>query len=225
MVSSEIEHKDAVEFGVSPKKLHIIPMGADIMAPPVPNGQEEDPTLKILFVGRIARVRRVELILKAVKNLSVPFRLTIVGGEEKTSSLSKTGYLQELKDLSRDLKISDHVEFVGPKPPENLPVYYQAANVFVYSSLYENFAQPLLEAASYGIPIVSTSVGIAPQIIKNEETGFLVPAEPQTMSHALEQLNDPIRRKNLGQKLKETVRNKFAWSRVMDQYIELYRAF
>ena len=225
MVSSKIEYEDAVEFGISRKKLHVIPMGIDILDIPRANEEDKNSPLKILFVGRIARVRQVELILKAVKNLSMPFLVTVVGGEEKTSSLSKTGYLQELKNLCNQLGISDRIKFVGPQSPEDLPSYYESANVFVYSSLYENFAQPILEAASYGLPVISTAVGIAPEIIKNGETGFLVPGDPQAMSQALEQLQSPGFRKNLGLKLKETVRNKFAWSRVMNQYMELYRSF
>ena len=67
-------------------------MGVDIPDILSPDEQDESSPLKILFVVRIARVRRVELILQAVKNLSIPFTVTIVGGEEKTSSLSQTGY-------------------------------------------------------------------------------------------------------------------------------------
>jgi glycosyltransferase involved in cell wall biosynthesis len=226
VVSSRMEYEDAIEFGLSPKQLHIIPMGVDIPPRPALKETEADTNspLKILFVGRLARVRRVELILQAVQKLSIPYTVTIVGGEEKTSSLSRTGYLDELRTLCQELGISERVTFTGPKPSHELPSYYRTADAFVYPSLYENFAQPILEAASYGIPVVATPVGVAPEIIEDDETGFLVSADPKTLSRALEQLADPSVRKNLGEKLKETVRNKFAWSRIMDQYMELYRS-
>lgn len=220
-----MEIEDAVEFGISRKKIHVIPMGVDIPKALSLEKQGQNSSLKILFVGRIARVRRVELILQAVQKLSIPFTVTIVGGEEKTSSLSKTGYLNELKNLCEDLGISENVIFTGSKPPDKLPSYYRAADVFVYPSLYENFAQPILEAASYGIPVVATPVGIAKEIIADGETGFLVTADPSALCHALEQLADSSFRNSLGAKLKETVRNKFAWDRIMDQYMELYRSF
>lgn len=200
-------------------------MGVDIPDTPILDERDEDSPLNILFVGRIARVRRVELILQAVKQLSIPCKVTIVGGEEKTSSLSKSGYLDELRNLCKNLGISDRITFAGPKPPEELPSYFRAADVFVYPSLYENFAQPILEAASYGIPIISTPVGIASEIIKEGDTGFLITDDPAALSHALEQLADPTLCKNLGQNLRETVRNKFAWNRIMDQYMDLYRSF
>ncbi len=198
-------------------------MGIDL--PRIERPQEEDAPLKILFVGRVARVRRVELILRAVSALSRPFTFTIVGGEEKTSSLTKPGYLDELKKLCVDLKITDRVVFAGPKPPEALAAFYNAADVFVYPSLYENFSQPILEAGSYGIPIIATRVGIAPEIIEEGVTGFLVSGETENLTQKLEQLGDSSERKKMGLKIQEKVRNKFAWKPIMDQYMELYHSF
>ena len=222
VVSSEMEYEDAVAFGISPKKLHVIPMGVEI--PVSQMRREENVPLKILFVGRVARVRRVELILQAVKMLSIPCTVTIVGGEEKTSSLTKSGYLDELKDLCIDLGIADRVTFIGPKSPEELPSFYSAADVFVYPSLYENFAQPILEAASYGIPVIATSVGIAPELIEDGETGFLVSGEPPELAQRLEQLGDSSERRKMGLKIQDKARNKFAWDPIIDQYMELYRS-
>ena len=72
-----------MEFGIAKEKLHIIPMGIKVEEIKIePNISEN---LQILFVGRIARVRRIELLLQAVNQLTIPFHLTIVGGEEKTS--------------------------------------------------------------------------------------------------------------------------------------------
>lgn len=222
VVSSKMEYEDAVAFGISRKKLHVIPMGVDIPVSGI--RREENVPLKILFVGRMARVRRVELILQAVKMLSIACTFTIVGGEEKTSSLTKSGYQDELKALCRNLGIEDRVTFIGPKSPEELLSFYSAADVFVYPSLYENFAQPILEAASYGIPVIATPVGIAPEIIEDGETGFLVSGEPPDLAQRLEQLGNSSERRKMGLKIQEKVRNKFAWNPIMDQYMELYRS-
>lgn len=224
VVSSKGEYEDAIEFGIHKKKLHLIPMGVDI--PETANRQEEENApLKILFVGRVARVRRVELILQAVKKLSLPFTVTIVGGEEKTSSLTKSGYLDELKKCCADLGITDRVVFTGPKLPKDLPAFYNDADVFVYPSLYENFSQPILEAGSYGIPIIATKVGIAPEIIEDGESGFLVSGDPEVLAQKLERLGNSSERKEMGRKIQEKVRKKFAWSQIMDQYMELYNSF
>ena len=104
-----------------------------------PNAAEE---LQILFVGRIARVRRIELLLQAVNQLSIPFHLTIAGGEDKTSSVTRTGYLNELKQLTKQLNLENKVTYTGKKTPLELKTLYQSTDVFVYPSLYENFGQP-----------------------------------------------------------------------------------
>ena len=62
------------------------------------------------------------------------------------------------------------------------------------------------------------------EIIEDGETGFLIPGESSELAQRLEQLGDASERKKMGRKLQEKVRNKFAWNRVMDQYMELYRS-
>ena len=92
IVSSKFEYEDALEFGIEKEKIKIIPMGIDVEEfEKKPDTSEE---LKVLFVGRIARVRRIELLLQAVSQLNFPFHLTIAGGEEKTSSVTRMGYFK-----------------------------------------------------------------------------------------------------------------------------------
>ena len=150
--------------------------------------QRETEQLQILFVGRIARVRRIELLLQAVNQLSIPFHLTIAGGEEKTSSVTRTGYLNELKQLTKQLNLENKVTYAGKKTPLELKTLYQSADVFVYPSLYENFGQPLLEAAAHGLPLISTSVGIARDIIIEGETGYQVSGKPEEIKERIESL-------------------------------------
>ncbi|MDE1045692.1 MAG: glycosyltransferase, partial [Nitrospinaceae bacterium] len=116
--------------------------------------------LQLLFVGRIARVRRIELLIQAAEKLTFPFHLTIAGGEEKTSSVTRSGYMKELKDLAQKLNLNNKISFAGRKTQEELKEYYRMADIFVYPSKYENFGQPLLEAGAHGLPIVATPVGV-----------------------------------------------------------------
>ena len=225
MVSSKLEYLDAIDFGISKRKLHIIPMGIDAINPEkIKSPAEGSPELKILFVGRLARVRRVELILQAVSQLKIPYSLTIVGGEEKTSSLSKRGYSDELIKLSEDLKISDKVQFAGRKTPAELKFYYQNADVFVYTSLYENFSQPILEAGAMGLPIIATEVGVAREIVKDGETGFLVQGDPASIRDRLMGMADPLLRTSMGEAIRKEVQQRFAWNQVMQKYLNLYQS-
>ena len=180
--------------------------------------------LQILFVGRIARVRRIELLLQAANQLSFPFHLTIAGGEEKTSSVTRTGYLNELTQLTKQLNLENKVTFVGKKTPLELKTIYQSADIFVYPSLYENFGQPLLEAAAHGLPLISTSVGIARDIIIEGETGFQISGKPEEIKERIESLRNSNLRLQMGRRIQNEVKNRFDWKIIMDQYMNLYRS-
>jgi len=222
IVSSKFEYEDALEFGIEKEKIKIIPMGIDVEeSEKKPSDSEK---LQILFVGRIARVRRIELLLQAVNQLSFPFHLTIAGGEEKTSSVTRTGYLNELKQLTKQLNLENKMTYVGKKTPLELKTLYQSADIFVYPSLYENFGQPLLEAASHGLPLISTSVGIARDIIIEGETGYQISGKPEEIKERIESLRNRDLRLQMGRRIQDEVKNRFDWGNIMDQYTNLYRS-
>ena len=224
VVSSKLEYEDAIEFGIKKNKLHVIPMGIDVdeyMNKPV---RQNEDTINILFVGRIARVRRIEILLQAVAKLSIPFHLTLVGGEEKTSSLSRSGYLDELKKLCGTLNINDRVTFIGPVAQDELFNWYSKGDIFVYPSLYENFGQPILEAAAAGLPIISTPVGVAREIITNNKTGFLFNGDDQELTDRITQLTDLSLRKEMGKAVRERARSLYGWEEIIKQYLDLYQS-
>ena len=210
-----------MEFGISKDKIHVIPMGIKVDD----TKKVSNSTMQLLFVGRIARVRRIELLLQAVEKLKFPFHLTIAGGEEKTSSVTRSGYLQDLKELTHRLNLNSKVTFTGRKTQEELKEYYRMADLFVYPSKYENFGQPLIEAGGHGLPIIATSVGVARDIIIDGETGYLTSDDPKAMSDRIQLLHDQKLRQQMGVKIKDLVREKFEWENIMDQYIDLYNSF
>jgi glycosyltransferase involved in cell wall biosynthesis len=221
VVSSKLEYEDAIEFGIIKNKLFVIPMGIDVDE--YDDSQiNHEGTINILFVGRIARVRRIEILLQAVAKLSIPYQLILVGGEEKTSSLSKSGYLIELKNLCKALNINDQVTFVGSVPQDELSNWYSKGDIFVYPSLYENFGQPILEAAAAGLPIISTPVGVARELITDNETGFLFTGDVQELTDRITQLIDQNVRKEMGKALRQRARSLYGWKEIIKQYLDLY---
>ena len=185
--------------------------------------QNTSKQLKILFVGRIARVRRVELLLQAASQLTIPFHLTIAGGEEKTSSVTRGGYLEELKLLANQLNLNSNVTFTGKKDPADLKLLYKSSNIFVYPSLYENFGQPLIEAAAHGLPLISTPVGIAKDIVIDGETGYHVTGKAEEIKDRIESLTDSNLRLEMGRKIQVEIKNRFDWAKIINQYKSLYQ--
>jgi UDP-glucose:(heptosyl)LPS alpha-1,3-glucosyltransferase len=220
IVSSKFEYDDALEFGISKDKIHVIPMGIKV------DDTEKitNDTLQLLFVGRIARVRRIELLLQAVEKLTFPFHLTIVGGEEKTSSVTRSGYLKELKEVTLNLNLDEKVTFTGKKNQLELKEFYKMADLFVYPSKYENFGQPLIEAGAHGLPIIATPVGVARDIVIDGETGYLISDNPKEISERIHILQDIKLRQQMGVQIKNLIREKFDWGNIMSQYINVYRS-
>jgi len=181
-------------------------------------------TLQLLFAGRIARVRRLELLLQAVEKLTIPFHLTIAGGEEKTSSVTRSGYIKELKELTEKLNLNSKVTFTGRKSQEELKTLYEMADLFVYPSEFENFGQPLIEAGAHGLPIIATPVGIARDIVIEGETGYLTSSDPKAISDRIHLLRDDKLRKQMGIQIKSLIKEKFDWGNIMSQYISLYNS-
>ncbi len=210
------EYKEALEFGIKKERLRTIPVGINIKD--YEPAKKDSSVINLLFVGRISRNRNLEPIIKAMKLLK-DVKLTIVGGEVKSSETSKTGYVDELKKLANGLNI----EFVGPKYGKELINYYKKSDIFVYTSFYENFGQTILEAGAAGLPIISTKIGVANDIVKDDKTGFTVgPDNPKEIAEYIKELSDKNKRAMFGKRIREIVGKKFNWDNIIKEYIKVY---
>jgi glycosyltransferase involved in cell wall biosynthesis len=227
IVNSKNEHADALRYGVHKNKLHLIPSGVDVEKY-LPKNKTDDK-ITVLFVGRITRNRNLEPIIKASaivrkKRPDQKILFKIVGSEVKTSSTSKGGYLEDLKKLAYQLNVQDIVEFSGPLYDNILIECYRTADIFVYTSLSENFGQPILEAGAAGTPIICTNVGIAPEIIKNNINGFIVKGEPEEIAKRIIELFDKNKREIFGKITRGIVKKNFDWENILKKYVELYKS-
>jgi len=222
IVSSRQEYEEALAFGVAKVKLHIIPMGIDIKEYESVKRTKKDDKLVLLFIGRIGRDRNVMPIIKAMESLNnKDIELRIVGGAEKRSDTEKPGYLKELKDYSKKKVLN--VIFTGPKYNNELKKEYRNADIFVYTSLWENFGQTLLEAGAAGLPIISTPVGIANDLIIDDKTGYLVDFhDEKNIAEKIRLLQDRKKRLLFGKNLKQNIQVNFDWKKIMMQYNKVY---
>jgi glycosyltransferase involved in cell wall biosynthesis len=122
-------------------------------------GLPEDKFL-ILTVRRLVARMGIENLITAmitVKELN-PNVLLIIGG---------TGYLEdELREMIKIYNLENNVRFTGFIPEDDLPLYYQSADLFVLPTLaYEGFGLVTIESLSSGTPVVATPVGANPEIL------------------------------------------------------------
>lgn len=121
----------------------------------------------ILMVSRLNRDKRVDLALKAFAGFRKEFLkvgLVIVGDGPERKNL-------ELKTYN--LKLTGSVRFEGWR--EDLIPYYKGADLYLLTSAFEGYGRTVVEAAAAGLPIVMTDVGVAGDVIRDRETGRVVP--------------------------------------------------
>lgn len=132
---------------------------------------------ELLFVGRLSKDKRVEPIIRAVTDKRTGKEETADGDQSKTagpggeSGSKKNEIGEELPKLHLTVVGSgeeygrliafegENVHFAGAVPPEQVKDYMQKADIVVMNSVFEGVPMTILEALSFGLPVVSTNVG------------------------------------------------------------------
>ncbi len=128
----------------------------------------------VLYVGRIQRLKGIELAVRAVEQLvgavekDVVFM--VVGG---ASGADGDDEVRRLNELVTELDLERNVRFMGPQRHDRLPAFYNASDALVVCSHSESFGLAALEAQACGTPVVGTPVGGLSYVVRNGESGFL----------------------------------------------------
>ena len=217
-------------------KIVIIPSGVDLaLFHPIPVAVAKEylgtplENHSVLFVGRIDPIKGIDIWFKAMamivqENPALRGKMCVclIGGDvdEEAMPDAELARLQTLKD---ELGIGDLVTFLGRREQSSLPYYYAAADVVVMPSLYESFGMVALEAMACGTPVVASDVGCLSFVVRDGETGFLVPErDPRALADCLGcLLRDPELRARLGKRGVEVARE-YSWSCIADQIEEMY---
>ena len=120
--------------------------------------------------------------------------------------------------------MADHLRFVGRKQPDELHLWYSAADVAVTTPWYEPFGLTPLEAMACAVPVIGSRVGGIAFTIVDGETGYLVPPhDPQAVCNRLDRLlGDPTLRVRMGQAGRTRVLRGFTWDLVATRTAALY---
>jgi len=129
-----------------------------------------DDDLHLLMLSRLARWKRVDRGIRALAQVASSLRsrvtLTIVGdGPERPA----------LEQLAKDLQVADRVHFAGAVSHSETSKYYSSAHAFL--SLYDvsNLGNPVIEALSFGLPIITLADASTDDLLRNEFNALLVP--------------------------------------------------
>ncbi len=131
------------------------------------------------------------------------------------------GLLSKTKKLINELKLENAITILGPIQNDKLYKYYQTHQVFLNTTSYESFGVAVVEAASCGIPIVSTKVGEIPYLWKHNENILMTDINP--LKFAVE-INKLLNSKKLHDKLSKNARKKaetFDWDNIKKEWIKI----
>jgi glycosyltransferase involved in cell wall biosynthesis len=105
-----------------------------------------------------------------------------------------------------------------------LPKLYQAADVFAFSTFYENLPFAVLEALSSGLPVVTTNVGGIPEMIDSGRNGFLVqPFNAKDMADKiLYYLEHPAQASEMGFLARKNILERFDWRLIVKKVLKVY---
>ncbi len=204
------------EFGVKENKMERLM-----------NGIDQDvfyPDLKVRKISRrIVTVASADVPLKGLDfllqalfeliKIYPDISLSIIGEEKKG------GHTERLID---ELNLKEHVNFFSNLNQENLRKTYCEAEIAVIPSLYEGFGFAAIEAMACGVPIISSSGGALPEVIK--DCGIIIPPKDSKAIYnsVTELFSSPDNAKKLANKALERVKERFSWEVVAKKLEEVY---
>jgi glycosyltransferase involved in cell wall biosynthesis len=200
--------------GVRPERIALIPNGLDPAeiglrdASPTPAEHWLQRPLRLLFVGRLDPVKGVEVLLKALavaRQTGLKLQLDLVGGVTITDQ-------RRLETLTQQLGLDQTVSWRGPQPRSSLAEHYRHCHVVVVPSLDDPLPTVVLEAMACGRPVLGSAVGGIGYLVRNGESGLLVPpGDPAALAEALGRLErDRYATDALGEAALERSRH-FTW--------------
>lgn len=134
------------------------------------------------------------------------------------------GEVEEARVRATELGLLDSVEFLGWIDGERKSRLLSVADIFVLPSYYEGLPISLLEAMSWGIPIISTTVGGIPELVRDGTSGILIePGDVHALAHALSTLAaDGALRDRMGRAGRSQVAESFSRDVVLPRLEGLY---
>jgi glycosyltransferase involved in cell wall biosynthesis len=209
--SSEIESDVRTEFPDLELTIGVLGNGVDL-----PTEQRTEPeTNRILFVGRFDPKKGITHLFDAVKQIHTNFELVLVGDGDQREHFEQ-----------RADNLNANIHFEGSVPPSEVDKHYRDATVFVLPSIEgEGLPNVVLEAMSWGVPVVTTDSGGLPSIVEDGETGYLVSMrdEAALADRVEELLNDPEKREYLSRNAWEFVRENHSWESICSELERYYQ--
>jgi glycosyltransferase involved in cell wall biosynthesis len=166
---------------------------------------------KLLYVGKISRLKGVNLFRPIMEQLGDDFELSVTGSK------------RELDELGAS---ADNIFALGKiKNTQALIELYQRSDALLFPTLTEGFGLAALEAQACGLPVITSSCTSLPEVVKDRETGFLCEtADVQEFVDAIRTLLDYELHQSLSSNAVRWASSTFPEDEAIDRYLKLYQS-
>jgi len=211
-------------LGVPPEKVEVVYCGIDEAFHPLAEDQVAVfrserglPERFVLFVGTIEPRKNVARLIEAFSVFRFPFsdfRL-VIGG-------AKGWFYDDVFARVEELGLEGQVVFPGYIPVSELPLWYNAAELFVYPSLYEGFGLPPLEAMACGTPVITANTSSLPEVV--DSAGLTVdPLDVEGLAEAMRRvLGDEVLRREMRERGLQRAKS-FSWMKTAQETVQVYQ--
>lgn len=204
------------DFGVPEQRFRVVPNGINTdHFYPIEDVRRSDHQI-LVTNSADTPLKGLSYLLEAVAGIrnERKIRLVVIGKPKKDGVI---------ETMVAKLGLSDTVRFTGRIADEEFARYYAEATMAVIPSLYEGFGMPAGEAMACGVPVISTNGGALPEVVGG--AGILVPAgnAAELRQAIVSLLDDPKRRRSLGEAGLARVRNSLTWRHAAEKTVEVYR--
>ena len=199
-------------------RMKVVYAGVSKTFSPAPSSYPAGKTKVILYVGNQRHYKNLDTLVRAFSSLrhrqGGRLHLLLIGPEGINSA--------SLRELVRNLGLTDNVTFAGERREQELAAAYRDASLFVSPSSYEGFSLPLLEAMASGTPVVCCEGGAQRELVGDAVD--VVPAgDVQALCAAMERMltDAAFRAKSVQAGIERAA--SFSWDRTANETLAIFR--
>lgn len=174
--------------------------------------------------GRVRAQKGTDLFVEAMCSLlpAYPDFCAVIVGEVTPD---QRGFEAGLKEKVKAAGLTERIHFLGELPIDEVPLWYQRVLIYAFTSRNEGFGLTLLEAMAAENALVAARAGAAEKVVREGETGCLVPAgDADALAAALEPLlRDPAKAAEMGGRARNSVIARFGVDAEADRIVAVYR--
>lgn len=213
-VTCEEEKKDLIRLGIN-APISIIPLGIDIQDYDLSTKKESK---KILFISRIHPKKGLINLVEAWHKIQKEgWKILICGPDDDNHE-------QEVKQKIEELGLNDFFEFKGPVTGSEKNNLFKECDLFILPTHSENFGIVVLEALSFGMPVITTK-GSPWESINQYNAGWWVEIGVDPLEHALTNFLSLTKNEKLiiGKNAQNLAKEKFSWDIIINHLLEIYK--